>query len=145
MLTTVTFVLMFQSGLFKLSTLISLSDFLFHTFFRIGYYKKEKQLASHCNLRIKQPYIKSNRLTNPLNVFSFHIFAPTPLEGGGTIYSNWFFFVQSIFADRYIHRRELILVSLESSSSVKYGIKKIFLIFVFYRELSRFSLNFREK
>ena len=43
------------------------------------------------------------------------LFVPTPLEGGGTIYSNGFF-VQKIFDDRYIHRRELILVSLESST-----------------------------
>ena len=54
------------------------------------------------------------------------LIVPTPLEGGGTIYSNGFFFVQSILADRYIHRRELRLVSLESLSSVEYGIKKIF-------------------
>ena len=64
-----------------------------------------------------------------------------PLEGGGTIYSTGFFFVQSILADRYIHRRELRLVSLESSSSVEYEIKKIFLIFVFDREISRFKLS----
>ena len=32
------------------------------------------------------------------------------------------FFVQSILAGRYIHRRELRLVSLESFSSVEYGI-----------------------
>ena len=51
-----------------------------------------------------------------------------------------FFFADRIFADRYIHRRELRLVSSESSSSVEYGIKKIFLIFAFYRELSRFKL-----
>ena len=56
----------------------------------------------------------------------FPFFVPTPLEGGGTIYSNGFFFVQSIFADRYIHRRELRLVSLESSSSVEYEIKRFF-------------------
>ena len=68
------------------------------------------------------------------------LIVPTPLEGGGTIYSTGFFFVQSIFADRYIHRRELRLVSLESSSSVEYGIKNIFPIFNFYRELSRFKL-----
>ena len=49
-----------------------------------------------------------------------------PLEGGGTIYSNGFFFVPWIFAARYIHRRELRLVSLESSSSVEYGIKFFF-------------------
>ena len=54
------------------------------------------------------------------------IFIPNPLEGGGTIYSNEFF-VQIIFDDRYIHRRELRLVSLESSFSVEYGKKKIFL------------------
>ena len=62
------------------------------------------------------------------------------LRGGGTIYSTGFFFVQSILADRYIHRRELRLVSLESLSSVEYGNKKIFLILVFDREISRFNL-----
>ena len=36
------------------------------------------------------------------------------------------FFGQSILADRYIHRRELRLVSLESLSSVEYKIKNIF-------------------
>ena len=49
-------------------------------------------------------------------------FVPTPLEGGGTMYSNGIFFVQTISADRYIRRRDLRLVSLESSSSVEYGI-----------------------
>ena len=35
------------------------------------------------------------------------IIVPTPLVGGGgTIYSNRFF-VQSVLADRYIHRREM--------------------------------------
>ena len=68
------------------------------------------------------------------------VIVPTPLEGGGTIYSNGFFFVQSIFADQYIHRRELRLVLLENSSSAEYGIKMIFLNFLFYRELSRFKL-----
>ena len=63
-----------------------------------------------------------------------------PLEGGGNYIRKWVFFVQSIFADRYIHRRELRLVSLESSSSVEYEIKNIFLIFVFYGELSRLKL-----
>ena len=52
------------------------------------------------------------------------LFDTTPLEGG-TIYSNGFF-VQTIFADRYDHRRELRLVSLESWSRIEYGIKKIF-------------------
>ena len=59
-----------------------------------------------------------------------------PLEGGGTIYSNGFF----LFREFSPIDRELRLVSSKSSSSVEYGIKKIFLIFVFYRELSRFKL-----
>ena len=65
-----------------------------------------------------------------------------PSWGGRNYILNWVFFVQSILADRYIHRRELKLVSLESLSSVKYGIKFIFLIFFLtgrYR-----GLNFRE-
>ena len=61
-------------------------------------------------------------------------------KGGGNCILKWVFFVQSIFADQYVHRRELRLVSLESSSNVEHGIEKIFLIFVFYRELSRFKL-----
>ena len=36
-------------------------------------------------------------------------------------------YTQMGFTDRYIYRRELGLVSLESSSSVENGIKKIFL------------------
>ena len=68
------------------------------------------------------------------------VIVPTPLEGWGTIYSTGFFFVQSIFTDRYIHRRELWVLSLKSPSSVEYGFKKIFLIFVFYRELSRIEV-----
>ena len=51
------------------------------------------------------------------------------------------FFVQTIFADRYIHRRELRLVSLESSSNIEYRSKKISFGFVFYRELSRFKFR----
>ena len=41
-----------------------------------------------------------------VSVFLYCFIVPTPLEGGGTIYSNGFF-VQTFFADRYIHRREL--------------------------------------
>ena len=59
---------------------------------------------------------------------------------GEELYTQMVFFVQTILADRYIHRRELRLVSIESLPSVEYGIKKIFLILVFYRELSRFKL-----
>ena len=57
------------------------------------------------------------------------IFVPTPLEGGGELYTQPGFFVQSVLADRYINRRELRLVSLESLSSVEYENKKILLIF----------------
>ena len=60
---------------------------------------------------------------------------------GEELYTQMGFFVQSILADRYIHRRELTLVSLESLSSVEYGIKKIFSFFVFDREISRFNLS----
>ena len=74
-----------------------------------------------------------------------HVFytmiVPTPtLVGRRNYILNWVFFVQSILADRYIHRRELWVVSLNSPSSVEYGIKKIFSIFVFYRVLSRFKV-----
>ena len=34
-------------------------------------------------------------------------FVPTPLVGGGIIYSNCVFFVQTILVDRYIHGREM--------------------------------------
>ena len=85
---------------------------------------------------------KINWLSELFQKLVVPLIVPTPLEGEGTIYSNGFFFVQSILADRYIHRRELRLVSLESLSRVEYGIKKIFLIFIFNRELSRFK--FRE-
>ena len=56
-------------------------------------------------------------------------FVPTLLRGE-ELYTQMVFFVQSSLADRYINRRELRLVSLESLSSVEYGIKKFFLIFV---------------
>ena len=67
-----------------------------------------------------------NEETSSVTVESLSsLFVPTPLEGEGTIYSNGFF-VQSFSADRYIHRRELRLVSLESLSSAECGTKKIF-------------------
>ena len=80
------------------------------------------------------------KIFNPFRQM-FTIIVPTPLEGGGNYILKWVFFVQSILADRYFHHRELRLVSLESLSSVEYGIKKIFLIFVFDREISRFKLS----
>ena len=68
------------------------------------------------------------------------LIVPTPLEGGEELYTQMGFFAQTILVDRYIHRKELRLVSLESSSNVEFGIKKIYLIFIFYRELSRFKI-----
>ena len=72
------------------------------------------------------------------------IFVPTHLRGRnyirGTIYSNGFFFVQSILADRYIHRREMWVVSLKSCSSVEFKIKKIFWISFFFEQLSRIEI-----
>ena len=53
------------------------------------------------------------------------LFLFRPLLRGG-LYTQIGFFVQTILADRNIHRRELRLVSLESLSSVEYRIKKIF-------------------
>ena len=57
-------------------------------------------------------------------------FVPIHFSGRGTIYSNGFF-VQTILADRYIHRRELWVVALESPSSGEYEIEKSFFILVF--------------
>ena len=80
---------------------------------------------------------------SPSKVSRGSLIVPTPLEGGGRNYIlKWVFFVQSILADRYIHSRELRLVSLESLSSAEYGIKKIFL-FSFLTGRYR-GLNFRE-
>ena len=76
--------------------------------------------------------------------WAFPLIVPTLLRGE-ELYTQMGFFVPWIFAARYIHRRELRLVSLESLSSVEYEIKKIFLIFVFYRELSRFKLLRKEE
>ena len=61
-----------------------------------------------------------------------YFFRPLLRGGGGEeLHTQMGFFVQTFFADRYIHRRELWLVSLESLSSLEYGINKIFLIFRF--------------
>ena len=52
-------------------------------------------------------------------------------SGGRNYILNWFFFIQTILADRYNHRRELCVVSLESPSSGEYEIKNIFFYFGF--------------
>ena len=55
---------------------------------------------------------KFNYLSVQKQMIRFHgsssllLIPPTPLGEGGTIYSNGFF-VQTILADRYIHRREM--------------------------------------
>ena len=46
---------------------------------------------------------------------------------------KWVLFVQTILADRYIHRREIRVVSLKSLFSVEFETKMIFLNFVFFR------------
>ena len=61
---------------------------------------------------------------------NINLIVAIPVDGGGTIYSNGFF-VQTILADRYINRRELRLVLLQSLSSVEYGITKNFVYFRF--------------
>ena len=60
---------------------------------------------------------------------------------GEELYTQIGFFVQTILGDRYINHRELRLVSLESMSSVEYGIKKIFFFRFFYREFSEFFIK----
>ena len=47
---------------------------------------------------------------------------------------KWVLFVETILADRYIHRREIRVVSLKSLFSVEFETKKI-LNFVFFDEL----------
>ena len=61
---------------------------------------------------------------------------------GEELYAQMVFFVQTILADRYIHRREMCVVSLKSSSSVNLEIKKIFLnlVFIFFEEILWFKV-----
>ena len=56
----------------------------------------------------------------------FFIIVPTPLEGGGELYTQKCFFCSDNLADRYIQRRELRLVSLESLSREEYEKKTVF-------------------
>ena len=59
---------------------------------------------------------------------------------GEELYTQMGFFVQSILVHRYIHRKEMWVVSLKSSSSVELETKKIFFNFVFFEELSRIEV-----
>ena len=56
------------------------------------------------------------------------MFVPTRLVG-----IWWVFFVPSILADRYIHRREMWVVSLKSWSSVEFKITKDYFDFRCFR------------
>ena len=56
---------------------------------------------------------------------------------GEELYTQMDFFVQSILTNRYIHCRVVIGI-IKSLSSAEYGIKRIFLNFAFYSELSIF-------
>ena len=67
------------------------------------------------------------------------VIVPTKLRGE-EICTQTAFFVPSILANRYIRRRELSLVSLESPSRIDNWNKKIFLIIVFYMKLSKFQV-----
>ena len=53
--------------------------------------------------------LKRRRKTKQIFSVVGYLIVPTPLEGGRTIYSTGFFFVQSILADRYIANFDKIL------------------------------------
>ena len=76
-----------------------------------------------CSCRKSAMVITRN--SNKLRVCSYKFSVPTPLVVGGTIYSNGFSY-QTILADRYIHRREMWVVSFKSSSNLEFKTKKVF-------------------
>ena len=97
------------------------------------------------DMKLSQP----NKLSRPkfnfkVGVYSY-IFSGgllfRPHLWGEKLYTQMCFFVQTILADRYIHRREVRVASLKNSSSVKFEIKKIFSNFVFFEELSWFKVS----
>ena len=49
-----------------------------------------------------------------------------PTCGGKNYILKWNFFGETILADRYIHRIEMLVVSIKSSSSVEFENKTIF-------------------
>ena len=59
-----------------------------------------------------------------------------PICGGRIYILKWVFFVQSILADRYIHRREIRVVSFINSTSVEFEIK-------FFSEFLYLSRSYR--
>ena len=75
--------------------------------------------------------------------FAFVVLLFRPHLWGELYILKWVFFVQTFLAGRYIHRREVLVVSLNSSSSVEFEIKKIFWYLLFsgsYRGL-KFCVN----
>ena len=60
--------------------------------------------------------------------------------GGEELYNQMGFFVQTVLADRYFHRREMWVVSLKSSHRVEFETKKDFFYFRFFEELSRIEI-----
>ena len=82
-------------------------------------------------------------LTEYIEIFGSSILFRPHLWGEG-LYTEMFFF-QKILADRYIHRREIRVVSLKKTRSVEFKIKKSFLKnFVFFSRSYR-GLKFSEK
>ena len=82
---------------------------------------------------------RSKQKSTRLNHKKEFLLRPPLCGEGGTLYSNGFF-VQTILADRYIHRRELWVKALESTYILEYRNATIFSNFVFHRELSRFKV-----
>ena len=112
----------------------------FHVILCINYTTTTNIVLRGTKLNGNAIFIENVTEMASLQDFCEYLFRPLLRGGGGGNYILKWVFLLSILADRYIHRRELRLVSLKSLSSVEYGIKTIFFIFVFYRELSRFKL-----
>ena len=106
-------------------------EVLFRLFFCINQkFSPQKKIEKNQRTENARHRKSNNPMLNfpasDFNMRSFLRFLFQPLLRGGTIYSNGFFSVQSILADRHTHRRELRLISLECLSSVEYGIKRFF-------------------
>ena len=95
--------------------------------------------TEHSNITVRR---KANYFDDCLRLKWEHSdhFCSDPTCGGRNYILKWVFFVPWILADRYIHCREVWVVSLKSSFSVNFEIKKIFFIFVFFEELSRIEI-----
>ena len=91
------------------------------------------------NLKPKSQYFSSKKLwlhwgkQSCLLVF-VNIIVPTQLVGGEELFNQMGFFVQSILADWYIHRREKLVQQRVRNYNE-------FLISFFFEELSRFRVS----